>query len=307
MPSTLSEARNFLGIPPAASTWEQSAIAVCSVPYEHTVSYGGGTGRAPQAILDASHYVEFWDEEYQRELCFDVGIATLKPLALGKKTNAAAMDAISNHLRAVLDDGKFPFVLGGEHSISAGTILPFAERFPSLSVLHFDAHSDLRESYLDNPYSHASAMARVCDFLAPTRLVQVGIRAQCREEFEMIQRDGITTFFARGIRTGEYGKDWMKKVVRALGDPVFISFDIDALDTSIMPTTGTPEPGGLLWDETADLLRLVGRDRVIIGAELVELSPDPHVPAPTYLAAKLAYKIMNAAFQSRMQNTPARA
>ena len=292
----LGSTRNFLGIDAAHSSYATSRIAVLSAPYEHTVSYGGGTAGGPRGILEASHYVEFWDEEFARELCFDVGIATLAPVAFGEARDGRALRKLEQAVRRLLDDGKFVVTLGGEHTISAAPIRAHAENYPGMSVLQFDAHSDLRESYQGNRYSHASVMARVAEFFPAARIVQVGIRAQCIEEFRFIEANRVRTFFASAIRAGKYGTPWQTAVFDALADEVYITFDVDYFDPSIMATTGTPEPGGFGWDETMSLLKMIGERKRIVGFDVVELSPSKAMPAPTYLAAKLVYKLMNAAF-----------
>lgn len=284
---------NFLGIEEQYSSYDRSRFAIVSAPYEHTVSYGTGTALAPAAILDASHYVEFFDEEMQREVCFEQGIATLEPLDFEGAVNESAFQKIYDCVATLLAAEKFVVTLGGEHSISPAPIRAHQLRYPNMSVLQFDAHSDLRRDYQGNQFSHASAMARVLDFLQPTSLVQVGIRAQCREEFEWIRDAGINTFYAYAIRSGKHGERWQQAVLDTLAEDVYITFDVDCFDPSIMPTTGTPEPGGLLWDETMSLLRLVGEQRRIVGFDVVELSPSEANVAPTYLTAKLIYKIMN--------------
>ncbi|MFA6233658.1 MAG: agmatinase [Bacteroidota bacterium] len=296
---TLGIDKNFLGIDKIHSSLESAEIVILSAPYEHSVSYGRGTGRGPQSILDASHYVEFWDEEFQRELCFDKGIATLAPIDFAGAADAAALGMIEEQVREVLSRDKFVVTLGGEHTISAAAIKSHFEHYPQMSVLQIDAHSDLREEYEGSRYSHASVMARVLEFLPSERLVQAGIRAQCREEYERIERDGISTFFGWEIRQGIYGQSWKERVLDALGNDVYITFDIDGLDPSIMPSTGTPEPGGLFWDETIQLMKMIGKQRRIVGFDLVELAPVPDVAWPDFLAAKLVSKMLNAAYQGR--------
>ena len=296
---TLGTERNFLGLDEKYSSLDRAGIAIVSAPYEHTVSYGGGTRRGPEAILAASHFVEFRDEEFRRELAFDIGIATMAPLEFGSAVDAEAIGIIETQVGALLDRDKFVVTLGGEHSISRAPIKAYADRFPDLTVLQIDAHSDLRETYEDSPWSHACVMARVLEFLPPKQVVQAGIRAQCREEAERIARDGIQTFFGWEIRQGVYGRSWRERVLDACGEHVYITFDIDGLDPSIMPSTGTPEPGGLFWDETIQLLKLIGQHRRILGFDLVELAPVEGHPAPDFLAAKLVSKMLNAAFLQR--------
>jgi agmatinase len=297
--NTLGVETNFLGLDAAHSTRDASEIAIIQAPYEHTVSYGKGTGRGPSAIIEASHYVEFWDEEFQRELAFEKGIATFAAIDFTDAVDRAAIDLVERDVAALLEEDKFVVTLGGEHSISTAPIRAHLDRYPDMTVLQIDAHSDLRDSYEGSPWSHASAMARVCDFLPPERLVQVGIRAQCREEFERIERDGIQTFFGWEIRQGIFGQSWKERVLDACGDNVYITFDIDGLDPSIMPATGTPEPGGLLWDETIQLMKMIGKHRRIVGFDLVELAPIEQLRWPDFLAAKLVSKILNAAHIGR--------
>lgn len=297
--NTLGTDTNFLGLEAEHSAYANAEIAIVQAPYEHTVSYGEGTGRGPAAILEASHYVEFWDEEFQRELAFEKGIATLEAIDFNGAVDRAALDIIERQVAALLEDDKFVVTLGGEHSISTAPIKAHFDRYPEMTVLQIDAHSDLREQYENSPWSHASVMARVCEFLPPERLVQVGIRAQCREEFARIERDGIQTFFGYEIRQGIYGQSWKERVLDACGEQVYITFDIDGLDPSIMPSTGTPEPGGLFWDETVQLLKMLGTHRRIVGFDLVELAPREDVRWPDFLAAKLVSKMLNAAFIGR--------
>ena len=296
---TLGIDKNFLGLEDQHSDLDTAAIAIVQAPYEHTVSYGGGTGRGPAAILEASHYVEFWDEEFGRELAIDRGIATIEAPDFGSAVDADALHIIEGQVSALLEREKFVVTLGGEHTISRAPIHAHFERSPGMTVLQIDAHSDLRETYEGSPWSHACVMSRVLEFLPPERLVQAGVRAQCREEFERIERDGIRAFFGWEIRQGVYGRSWKERVLDACGDDVYITFDIDGLDPSIMPATGTPEPGGLFWDETIQLLKMIGKHRRIIGFDLVELAPREDHPGPDFLAAKLVSKMLNAAFIGR--------
>jgi len=287
---------NFLGLDRKSSSFETSKIIVVPAPYERTVSYGTGTKRGPAAILHASHFVEFYDEELARELCFEIGIATLAPLNFRKKGYAQALKLLYNAVHALLDQGKFIVTLGGEHTISQGPIAAYKEKYRDISVLQIDAHSDLRQSYQGTKFSHASVMARVCEFLDPTRIVQVGIRAQCLEEAQYIQANGISTFYAHNIKDGKPTECWDDDVLSKLTDHVYITFDVDGLDPSIMPSTGTPEPNGLQWAETTQLLRKVGEQKTIVGFDVVEFAPLRGIFYPDLTAAKLAYKLMNYAF-----------
>lgn len=296
MLKTLPTKSNFLGLGKEHSSFNNSKVVILPAPYEQTVSYGGGTKAGPAAILKASHYVEFFDEETKREIFAEHGIATLVPLYFAKKKDAVAIQFLHDTVLSLLDKGKFVVTLGGEHTISAGPIAAHLKKNPNLSVLQFDAHSDLRAEYQGNPHSHASVMARVCEFLDPKKLVQVGIRAQCREEAEFIRDNGIHTLYAHEIREGKHTKFlkyWDDAVVEALTDSVYITFDVDAFDPSIMPATGTPEPNGLFWAEVTQCLRKVGRKRKIVGFDIVELAPIDGLHHPDLMTAKLVSKILN--------------
>lgn len=299
----LGPTSNFLAIEQRYSSLESSKVAIVSAPYEHTVSYGGGTKLGPKGVIEASAYVEFYDDETDRELCFDVGIATLKPLAFGKKTDRAALDMIEEQVDELLDMGKFVVTLGGEHTISTAPIAAHYRAHPSMSILHFDAHSDLRESYQGSKYSHASFMARVAEFFPPKLITQVGIRALCKEEAAFIKEEGVHTFFASAIRRGLHSATWQKRVVDTLAKDVYITFDVDVFDPSIMPSTGTPEPDGLMYSETIDVIRaVVASGRRIVGLDIVELAPDKRTPHADLTTARLLYKILNLA----MTPTPKR-
>jgi agmatinase len=293
---TYGAKRNFLAIDEKHSSLESSKIAILPAPYEHTVSYGGGTRRGPRGILDASAYVEFYDDEFDRELCFDAGIATIRELDLEGVVDRQALDLIQSTVAELIRAGKFVVTLGGEHTISTAPILAHLEAYPGMSLLHFDAHSDLRDSYEGSKYSHASFAARVAERLSPDRISQVGIRAQCREEAEFIRGRGVKTFYASAIRRGVHGEEWQRSVVETLGDEVYITFDVDYFDPAIMPSTGTPEPDGFFYPETLDLLRLIRLSgRRIIGFDVVELAPVKGVSHPDLLAARLVYKMLNIA------------
>jgi agmatinase len=292
----LSTDQNFLGLPEEASSYDKSKVVIISAPYEKTVSYGGGTGEAPAAILDASHYVEFFDDEFQRELCFELGIATLEPLDFGTRTGTEMLRQLQDAVAKELSNGKFVITLGGEHTISTAPIMAHVKKYPKLSVLHFDAHSDLRQEYGGTPHSHACFMARVADAgMKMDRVVQVGIRAQSIDEWRTAKQKGVKTFYATAIRRKDHGKKWQKAVVEALPtDDVYVTFDVDYFDPSIMPTTGTPEPDGFFWDETMEIFRRLHKaGKRIVGFDVVELSPNAAQQHATYLAAKLVYRILN--------------
>jgi agmatinase len=293
---TLGIKSNFLGIEDEFSAYESSKIAILPAPYERTVSYGKGTSKGPEAILKASHFVEFYDEETKREIHSRHGVATLQPMSFGKMKDEDALDSIYHAARSLIQDKKFMIMLGGEHTISQASIAAYAEKYRDLSVLQIDAHSDLRTDYEGSKFSHASVMARVCEYLDPKRLVQVGIRAQCIEEADYIRKNGITTLYAYEIRTGKYTrllKFWEDYVVEKLSPHVYVTFDIDGLDPSVMPSTGTPEPNGLLWQETMTLLKRVGARKTVVGCDLVEFAPLKGLIHPDMTAARLVSKMAN--------------
>ena len=282
---------NFLAIDEKYSNYKDSKVAILPVPFEQTTSYGKGTAGGPSAILTASHYVEFFDEELNRQFCFEKGICSLHPLDVSKKKGKKALATIYEAVKELIDDGKFVVTLGGEHTISTAPIQAHFNSFQDVSVLHFDAHSDLRDEYEDTKYSHACFAARVSEFT--NDITQVGIRAQCKEEYDFIKSKGIKTFYAFEIRNGNYGNDWQTEVVNSLKENVYITFDVDYFDPSIMPSTGTPEPNGFYWDETMKFLKLLGEKKKVVGFDVVELSPRKGFTYPDFMTAKLIYKMLN--------------
>jgi agmatinase len=290
---------NFLGLDDNTSNFENAKVVILPVPYEATTSYGAGTSAGPSAIIEASRYIELYDQELDKEPS-EVGIATLPSLEL---TGAGPQDAIRELREAydkILEAGsdKFVIVLGGEHSISSAPILAWTERMKGkrLSVLQFDAHTDLRHEYEGSPYSHAAVMHRVHENVD---LVAVGIRALTREERELARRTkNIHLFLADDIHSGDA---WMDDVMKLLGEHVYISFDVDGFDPSLVPSTGTPEPGGLQWYQVMKLLRRVFTERNVVSADIVELAPIPGLSAPDFLVAKLAYKMIGYKFLARQQ------
>ncbi|MBZ0204396.1 MAG: agmatinase [Ignavibacteria bacterium] len=290
----LPKSKNFLAIDKKYSSFKNSKIAILSCPYEKTTSYGKGTAKGPKAIIEASHYVEFFDEETLKEVCFKEGISTLEPLKFGKKTGKQALDYIYWNVLTWIKSGKFVVTLGGEHSISTAPIKAHFDSYPDLSILHFDAHSDLRNEYEGSKYSHASFAARVSEFT--TKITQVGIRAQCKEEYEFIKEKGINTFYAHQIRNEGFNDALIDKIIATLDKNVYITFDVDYFDPSIMPSTGTPEPNGFYWDETMRLLKKLCAKRNLVGFDVVELAPRKDFKFPDFLTAKLIYKILNYRF-----------
>ena len=291
---TLPLKKNFLAIEKEYSGFENSKIVILSCPYEKTVSYGKGAGNGPEAILEASHYVEFFDEETGKEICFSHGIAALKALDFKNLHGKKALDLIYKNVKSLIDEDKFVITLGGEHTISTAPIKAHFDSYENLSILHFDAHSDLREEYEGTKYSHACFAKRVAEFT--TNITQVGIRAQSKEEFDFIVEKGINTFYAHLIRREGFDAKLIHDILDTLGENVYITFDVDYFDPSIMPSTGTPEPNGFYWDETMRLLNTVCEKRNVVGFDVVELAPRKNYTFPDFLTAKLIYKILNYKF-----------
>jgi agmatinase len=287
----VSEARprNFLGLDPEDSDPRRAAVLVLPAPYEATVSYGGGTRQGPQAIIDASGTVELYDHEAGDEP-YRIGVATADPVPLSVAGPETALRELRRAYAAALRPGRFVILLGGEHSVSTAPILEHAARLRRqgrrLSVLQLDAHGDLRQTWEGSPWSHACAMRRVVD---QVDLVQVGIRAIAVEERAVMRRNGVTTVFAHEMQDGEA---WIDRAVKALGRDVYVTIDIDYFDPSLVPSTGTPEPGGGTWYPTLRLLERVFRTRHVVAADVVELAPIPGLAAPNFLAAKLVYKLV---------------
>ena len=292
--AALPPKNNFLAIGREFSSFDNSKIAILPCPYEKTTSYGKGTAKGPEAILKASHYVEFFDEETCKEVCFSHGIAAISPLSFGKLHGKKALDLIYKNVKSLIGAGKFVVTLGGEHSISTAAIKAHFDSYENLSILHFDAHSDLRDEYEGSKYSHASFAARVAEFT--TKITQVGIRAQCKEEFDFIKEKRINTFYAHQIRNEGFDGIVIEKIIDTLDKNVYVTFDVDYFDPSIMPSTGTPEPNGFYWHETMKLLKKVCERRNLVGFDVVELAPRKNFTFPDFLTAKFIYKVLNYKF-----------
>jgi agmatinase len=282
----------FGGLEPHQSSFENSRVLIWPVPFEKTVSYGRGTGEGPAAIIDASRNMELYDEEIGGETAA-IGIHTL-PSADADHEPEEMMAALQQEARRLLATGKFLCMLGGEHSISAPVVRAFREALPSLSVLQIDAHADLRDSYDGTRHSHASTMRRVLE-VCPA--VQVGIRSLSAEEARAIPHLPTQIFYAKDI-TGK--TDWVDRAVDSLTDDVYLTIDIDGLDPSLVPSTGTPEPGGLMWNEVLTLLRTLAAKRNVVGMDLVELCGSAGNNASSFLAAKLIYKTLGYIFRKQI-------
>ena len=279
---------NFGGLPPESSTYEDSRAVIFPVPLERTTTYMTGTRNGPAAILAASRNMELYDEELGSEPYHHFGIATLAGIETQEGTLEHVMDEIRRTERALLDDGKFPLALGGEHSLTGPLVAAAHEKFPDLTVLQIDAHADLRDAYQGNPLSHASVMRRVVE-LCPA--VQVGIRSLSVEEAEAIPSLPVRVHWGKDIARRPV-ESWAPDVIAGLGRHVYLTVDLDGFDPAFVPATGTPEPGGLDWHQVTGLIRAVAAARTIVAADVVELLPQPGDHASDFLAAKLVYKIL---------------
>ncbi|MBN1408356.1 MAG: agmatinase [Calditrichaceae bacterium] len=278
------QAHNFLGIEERYCYQNNSYFEIIPIPYERTTSYGKGTSKGPEAIIEASQYVELYDEQFQID-AYKKGIHTSEPIDVSGQIKTA-FDRIQQKFSLSLKEGKFPIGLGGEHAVTFPIYTAFHNFFDDLCILHFDAHSDLRESYEGSIYSHASVMHRIAGLGDP--IIQVGIRSQCIEEARFIRDKGIHTFYAHHIVRNGFNQ----AIIDHLNRNVFITFDLDFFDPSIMPSTGTPEPGGFQWHETVVFLQRVFEQKNVVGFDVVELAPQKNVTHPDFLAAKLIYKMM---------------
>jgi len=286
----LSNKNGFLGIDNKFNFKEK--VIVVPFGLEKTVSYGGGTRNGPKEIIKASHQVELYDEELNCEPFKKIGIKTLKPFKIEKNVKKA-LSVMSKINQDILEKKLFPMTLGGEHSITPGCIAPFTKKFKNICLLHFDAHADLRDSYNGEKFSHASAIRRCLDY-PNVSVISFGIRNISKEEIPFLKRNSkrIKIFWAKDKSKWDLNK--FKRLIK--NKNVYITFDVDGLDSGIMPATGTPEPGGLFWDETLSILKIAAKNSNIVGADLNELSPIKGFNSYNFLAAKLVYKILSYKF-----------
>ena len=286
----LSNKKGFLGIDNKFSIKEK--VVVVPFGLEKTVTYGGGTKNGPKEIIKASHQVELYDEELSCEPYKKIGIKTLKPFKIDKNINKA-LNKMSKINEEILKKNIFPITFGGEHSITPGCIAPFAKKHKKLCLLHFDAHADLRDSYNGEKYSHASAIRRCLDY-KNVSVISFGIRNISKNEVPYLKKNSnrIKIFWAKDKK--KWNLNSFKKLIK--NKIVYLTFDVDGLDSSIMPATGTPEPGGLLWDETLEIIKIAMKNSKIVGADINELAPIKGFNSYNFLVAKLAYKILSYKF-----------
>lgn len=280
---------NYAGIPDQFAQMEKAAVVLIPVPYDGTSTWGKGADKGPEAFLHASENMEWYDIETDSE-AYRNGIY-LAPAIVENGSPESLVGAVHDRVKDYIKRNKFVTLVGGEHSLSIGSIRAFNECVDNLTVLHIDAHADLRSTYNGSACNHACALHEASQ---TTNLVQVGIRSMDAIEKTFMDPDKV--FFAHEMASDEF---WMDKVVDLLTENVFITFDLDALDPSIMPSTGTPEPGGLFWYETLEFLRRVFEETHVVGFDIVELCPNPADRSPDFLAAKLYYKMLSYKFSTR--------
>lgn len=265
------------------TSFEKADIVIIPCPYEGAISYGGGTKEGPQLILDATDQIEFFDYELGKDISKEVKMHTMNPLQLDELKDEALVDRIYQAAKLVFRKDKFPIVLGGDHSVSIGAIEAASEKHENLTIVHIDAHADLRDEYNDSKFSHACVMRRAFEFR--TKIVQVGVRSLSKQEDTFIKQNDIKTFFA------PFKTSMIPEIVSACTDKVYLTIDVDGFDPSVIPATGTPVPGGLLWYDALELFKELFAKKTIVGMDLVELSKGPSTVSQD-TAAALIYKLI---------------
>jgi agmatinase len=276
---------NFGGLDAECIVYEAAKYVVLPVPYDLTSTYEPGSRKGPAAILAASANMELYDEELQKETYRD-GIYTASAVETDARGPKYMVDAVQQAVADILVDRKIPVMLGGEHSISFGAALAMKNAYPDISVLHFDAHADMRDQYQGSPFSHACVARRIYETCP---IVQVGIRSMSMNEAVFMKENRVKSYSADFVLDDPH---WIETILQHLAGDVYISIDLDALDPAVMPATGTPEPGGISWRHILKLLQVVSKKCKVRGFDVVELSPIPGMVAPDFLATKMIYRIM---------------
>ena len=282
----------FGAVPEESCRYETSSIAILPIPYDGTSTWLKGSDRGPQALIDASANLELYDIETDSEV-FKRGIVTMDPVSCPDDPEAM-VTVVHERARSIIDEGKFIVGIGGEHTISVGLVRAVAEKFPNLTVLQFDAHADTRDEYEGSRYNHACVMSRIGE-ICP--YVQAGIRSMDSSELKRLNRDH--TFFAHDVLKDS---NVILKMLQSLTQNVYITIDLDVFDVSVMPSTGTPEPGGLDWYTLLGLIESVVREKNVVGMDVTELLPNPANRAPDFVAAKLVYRVLSMIFAKRKED-----
>ncbi|MBI2141081.1 agmatinase [Candidatus Woesearchaeota archaeon] len=286
---------NFGAIPHELAEYGASKVVILPVPYDATTTYQPGTRNGPRALIEASRCLEFYDEETERSFT-GIGVCTLDEVEVVDDAGKMA-NRVYEAVKVLLGDNKKVAVIGGEHSISSGSVKAHMERYPDLTVLHVDAHADMRDELAGNRFNHGCVARRISE-MCP--LVSVGVRSIAEEEMEHIRSSNgrIKTFFAKDIHDGS-NSAWMDAAVKSLGKNVYITIDLDAFDISIMPSVGTPQPGGLQWYQMLEFMKKIAAGKNVVGFDVTELMPIPGNRAPDVLAAKLVYKLISYFFSKQ--------
>ena len=275
----------FLDLEPSLSSWEKAKVVIFPFPYEGGVSYGKGASKAPDAVINASRYLELYDEVLEFEPC-RAGICTVMP-PLVPSDHEDAVSKVYGTARSILEDEKYLVLLGGDHSISSGFFKALSERYKDLAVVQIDAHADLRDTYEGSPFSHACVMSRIRETTSYT--LQIGIRSMSLEEAERVKRENLPLCTMHDYRRGCFD---LEKALDSLPEKVFLTFDVDAFDWSVVSSTGTPEPGGFSWDEAIGLLQVIFSEKDVVGFDVVELSHSDIDRNSPFAVAKLIYKMI---------------
>jgi agmatinase len=283
---------NFGEIEDKRSDYDSSKCVIIPIPYEKTTSYVKGTINGPDAIIKASQNMELYDEELEVEIA-DIGICTMDKLDI-QDNPEIMVGAVHDKVKNIFDDGKFPLIIGGEHSITAGCIKAASLHHSDLSVLQIDAHADLRDEYDGSKNNHACAMKRSLEHCK--NIVQIGIRSYCKEESILVKERSNSIFFGKDIQKDD---NWMEKAISKLSKNVYITFDLDGLDPSILPSTGTPEPGGLGYYQVLRFLKKVFELKNVVGVDVVELCPNKNDISSDFTSAKIIYKMIGYKFFSK--------
>ena len=280
---------NFGALPHELSGYETSKVVILPVPYDATTSYKSGTRDGPHAIIDASRFVEFYDEEAKKNFS-EIGICTMDEMEIVDDPKGT-IDRVYEAVKSMLEDGKSVVTLGGEHSLTSGAVRAFKEKHPDLSVLHVDAHADMADLNGESKWDHGCVARRVFE-ICP--VVLAGIRSLDREQAEFIEKEKIPTFMAHNIFNSD--DSWMDEAISKLSDTVYLTIDLDALDPSIMPSVGTPVPGGFQWFNLLKFLRKLAKSKKVVGFDVMEHMPIPQMHSPDFTAAKLVYKLIGEFF-----------
>jgi agmatinase len=288
-------ARNFAGLQDENSSIKRSKAVVIQAPYDATATYIKGTSSGPGAIIDASRYLELFDDELNQETC-RIGIHTMEPLPIAGLPVELMVEKVYSAVLEMLKAGKFPVILGGEHSVSIGAVRAFKDIFPNISVLHLDAHYDMRDVYFGSKFNHGCVARRISE-ICP--IVQAGMRSLSKEEKDFLSSQTNGKIKSINVYDILEMPRWKDTISDALGENVYISIDMDVFDPSLVPSVGTPEPGGIGWYEILDLLREVVKDRKVVGFDVVELCPIKGQVSSDFLAAKLIYRLLGYVFTSK--------